>query len=430
MSANLDLPAEGTPRVLAFLRRLHAVLDDVTEATAWTLTVEELAEAVTGMHAAVSRLVGLEWALLAQADRAGVGTSTAATSTAAWLQDEARLPRRVALEQVRVARALDSDLSLTGTAVRAGRMSPDQATAAVAAVSRLPDWLGEGERRRAEAHLVELARTLDSAGLRRAGRHLLDVVDPAGADERLHARLTAEERLARRRTFLELHDNADGTHSGRFRIPSLHAAMLTKMLWAHTSPRRLQQLAAGGSTRYAGRDGDSGRPPGPELRGAAWCELIERMRDADLPAAAGAGATVVVTMTLDQLREGLGGAQVDTGAGISASEARRLACVAGVVPLVLGGPSEVLDQGRRVRYHTKTQRLALVARDRGCTAAGCDRPAAWCEAHHDNGTWASGATTSVQGGRLLCSFHHHRAHDPTYHLTHLPTGRVRFTRRT
>jgi hypothetical protein len=32
--------------------------------------------------------------------------------------------------------------------------------------------------------------------------------------------------------------------------------------------------------------------------------------------------------------------------------------------------------------------------------------------------------------QLLCSHHHHRAHDPTYDAHRLPTGDVRFTRRT
>jgi hypothetical protein len=38
-------------------------------------------------------------------------------------------------------------------------------------------------------------------------------------------------------------------------------------------------------------------------------------------------------------------------------------------------------------YHTKRlaspgQRIVLYAKDRGCTAPGCDVPGYWCEVHH------------------------------------------------
>jgi hypothetical protein len=167
--------------------------------------------------------------------------------------------------------------------------------------------------------------------------------------------------------------------------------------------------------------------------GAAFCELLERLPADRLPTSGGVSATVVVTLDHDRLLSGLGAAQLDTGHAISAAAARRLACEAGIVPAVyrrvLGGPSVVLDLGRKTRLHTEAQRLALAIRDGGCTAEGCDRPPGWCHAHHDT-PWAAGGTTTVDNGRLLCAHHHHRAHDPRYQTTHLPTGKVAFHRRT
>jgi hypothetical protein len=72
----------------------------------------------------------------------------------------------------------------------------------------------------------------------------------------------------------------------------------------------------------------------------------------------------------------------------------------------------------------------MMIRDGGCTTEGCDRPAAWCHAHHDEVGWAEGGGTSVEHGRLLCPFHHGKAHDPLYDMTRLPDGKVRFHRRT
>ena len=55
-------------------------------------------------------------------------------------------------------------------------------------------------------------------------------------------------------------------------------------------------------------------------------------------------------MTLEQLLADLDHAGVctlDTGGRITAAEARRLACTAGIIPVVLGGKSQVLDVGRK-----------------------------------------------------------------------------------
>ena len=142
---------------------------------------------------------------------------------------------------------------------------------------------------------------------------------------------------------------------------------------------------------------------------------------------------MVVLLDYDRLLSGLGTAALDTGERVSAGLARRLACEAGVIPAVLrrvlGGPSVVLDLGRKTRFHTEAQRIALALRDGGCTAEGCDRPSARCHAHHDV-PFSRGGGTSVDDGRLLCPFHHGKAHSPGYDLTRLPNGQVRFHRRT
>ena len=82
-------------------------------------------------------------------------------------------------------------------------------------------------------------------------------------------------------------------------------------------------------------------------------------------------------MTLDQLLADLDAAGVctlDTGGQISAAEARRLACSAGIIPMVLGGKSQVLEMGRKRRFHTEPMRIAMGVRDGGCTTEHCDVP--------------------------------------------------------
>ena len=109
---------------------------------------------------------------------------------------------------------------------------------------------------------------------------------------------------------------------------------------------------------------------------------------------------------------------------------RRLACAARIIPVVLGGRSEVLDLGRSRRLFSPAQRKAMAVRDRRCRAEGCTVPAAWCEAHHATNPWARGGSSDLADGVLLCSWHHHRAHDPRYDARRLPQGDYRFHRRT
>ena len=66
-----------------------------------------------------------------------------------------------------------------------------------------------------------------------------------------------------------------------------------------------------------------------------------------------------------------------------------IAAEANLVPVVLDGRGAVLHLGRTRRTASPAQRLALAARDGGCSFPGCDRPPEWCETHHAI-PWADG----------------------------------------
>jgi hypothetical protein len=135
------------------------------------------------------------------------------------------------------------------------------------------------------------------------------------------------------------------------------------------SRRRAEAEAAVGGAADAAQVGAERVPvPYATRLGQALCELAERL-DADaLPIAAGANATVVVTVDERSLRDGAGAASLSTGDDLSVSDARRLACTANLLPMVLGGDSAVLDLGRSARLFDKAQRIALAHRDGGCVS--------------------------------------------------------------
>ncbi len=98
------------------------------------------------------------------------------------------------------------------------------------------------------------------------------------------------------------------------------------------------------------------------------------------------------------------------GGVLSSAALSRLLCDANLRRLLTRGDSEVLDVGRTKREWSVAQRVALHVRDGGCRAPGCDRPAAWTDAHHIV-WWTKGGSTSVDNGILLCRRHHRMVHE-------------------
>jgi hypothetical protein len=140
------------------------------------------------------------------------------------------------------------------------------------------------------------------------------------------------------------------------------------------------------------------------------------------------GVGVLVHIDLKHLLDGLGSARLDTGVHVSAGEARRLACNAGIIPAVLDGRSEPLDLGYEARLHSTAMRRALSIGHESCAAEGCQRPFAWCDVHHPH-AWSHGGRTSLANAVPLCPWHHQRAHDRRFGLELLASGEVRYRRR-
>jgi hypothetical protein len=75
---------------------------------------------------------------------------------------------------------------------------------------------------------------------------------------------------------------------------------------------------------------------------------------------------------------------------------------------------------------TAAQRAALLVRDGGCVFPGCDRPLAWCEAHHLV-HWLHGGPTDLENLALLCRAHHRAVHEGGWRLHRDPDGRLAAT---
>ncbi len=70
------------------------------------------------------------------------------------------------------------------------------------------------------------------------------------------------------------------------------------------------------------------------------------------------------------------------GSPMPAAMARKMACQAGLVPIVLSGKSVPLDWGRARRFASPQQNDALRLQYETCTLFGCTASVEWCDAHH------------------------------------------------
>jgi hypothetical protein len=415
-------PVEHLHPVVEFAERLTIRLEKLADQPLLSMTPAEKRTALATLARGEAQLAHLKLRLLEEAEHSEATLEAGAASAADWLAVQARQVRRDARSDLRLALALE-DHGVLSAAMAHGQVNTAQARAILTALARLPHTgahaVSAEQRVAAEAHLVELAADHDAARLAVLGRHLFEVIEPDLAEEFEGRALEQEEERASRHTRFTMWQDDQGTCHGRFRIPARHGQMLEKMILALTSPTR------------PGQDLIDPDLPTPTRHGIALTQLVEAIPADWLPTAGGCGATVVVTMTLEQLLADLDKAGVctlDTGGHISAPEARRLACAAGIIPMVLGAKSQVLDLGRKRRLHTEAQRITLGVRDGGCTAEHCETPPGRCHAHHDH-PWSAGGDTSLDNGRLLCPHHHRKIHDPHYQTTRLPNGKIRFHQR-
>lgn len=410
MTAELLDPTHPVATVIGSVR---GELASVVGTPVWSMTTPETESALVEVARLEAQVTHLKLRLLAHADRVEAGASVGATSAANWFAHTTRTVRPAAHRAARLAARLEAAHPTVDGALADAAINLDQAQVIVEAVDALPADLVDAETRdKATAFLIHEARDHDAKALRILGRRLLEVAAPEAADAEEAHRLEAEEAAAQAAASFTMSDDSQGKCHGRFTMPSRYGSMLRKALLALAAPARHPDRPAELHTKHK--------------LGLAFMEYIER--HTTVPDAGGVAATVVVTLDLDTLMGGLKAAGLCDGTRISAGEARRMACLAGVIPVVLGGKSEPLDVGRKRRFHSKAQRLALGVRDGGCTAEGCDRPASMCQAHHDI-PWSKGGSTDVKTGRLLCQRHHTLAHDRRYQHKAGPDGKVSFTRR-
>ncbi|GGU18584.1 HNH endonuclease signature motif containing protein [Nocardioides albus] len=347
-----------------------------------------------------------------------IAEETGAKDVSGWMLTELLVDKKTGRAEVKLATAVGK-YELVAAGMAAGVISQDKAwviTTALDQVATDPVATTE-DLVLAEKLLVESATELTAKKLATAGKHILATVDPERFEAAEAKALQREEEAAQRRTFFQTRTNGDGTVDIHARVSTAVGIRLRTMLDSLAQPRKLSAENRGRKTPY------------DRLLGQAFARIIETYDVDQLPRHGGHATTVFVTMSVEDLRRDLGTAALGfDGEQITATEARRMACNADLIPVVLGSDSEILDFGRSIRLAHPVQHRALRLRDKCCQAEDCDAPAAWTEAHHLK-PWSQGGRTDMANMVLLCASDHRRIHDPDYTYERLPDGRIRFARR-
>jgi hypothetical protein len=105
--------------------------------------------------------------------------------------------------------------------------------------------------------------------------------------------------------------------------------------------------------------------------------------------------------------------------GITTTDAFLCDCV---IHRVMRAGNVVLSYGRATHTVPRDLFRAVAIRDGGCRYPGCDRPIAWCDAHHVGHWWRDLGPTDYDNLALLCSRHHHHVHRHRLDLKLLPNG--------
>jgi len=380
-----------------------------------------------------NRLPLVDHAMLGEAQARGLADRLTQPSLARVLVSSIRLSAGEAHRRVKAAEALAGQVSITGerleprrpvlaAAQRAGDVTPEQVQVIVRALEKVdrpgfdPAEVAVGERL-----LTGQAAVFDPKLLSQIADRVVDAIDPDGS--------RPDEQLQADRRHVSLRACRDGSYRGEFRLTGVLGAKLTAVLKPLARPRIEHLPVVDGEPAVPAQLLSDERTHGQRMHDALEDVCDRLLRAGQLPDSGGVPATVIVTITLEDLQErlrqtgpdhsqdhgpghghdagqgnghgpgqdnghgpgqgnghgpgqGNGHGHTSDGARLSAAQVLDLAGQADLIPTVLNRAGAVLCQGRARRIATPSQTWALIARDAGCSFPGCHRAPELCERHH------------------------------------------------
>jgi hypothetical protein len=345
---------------------------------------------------------------LQAADARDLTAEYAGRSTRSWLIEDKHLAARDAARVTRLARLLPSHPGVAD-ALESGEVGVEHVMPILNTVAKL----APGDQDVDEKILLDAARDLDPDALRQLCRA---TEEAACCNETVEAR---RERVYGTR-YLTLTETFEGMWRLDAVLPPEDGAMLQSVI----APLA-RRLDADDDRSAAQRRADA---LGTVVAAAAGFDDLVPEFNGDRPHLA---VTISYQRLVEQLnpRDDYRPEQAPRlgGTPISPATARMLACDAEIIPVVMGGASEVLDIGRASRIWPKAIRKALQLEDNGCGWPECKMPLWACRIHHLT-YWFHGGVTSKANGVHLCRFHHWLVHHKPWRIWRDTRGLIQVAR--
>jgi hypothetical protein len=294
---------------------------------------------------------------------------------------------------------LEPVLPATAEAQRAGRIGAGHVAVIRSFWHRLPDVIDVETRHKAETQLARLGTQHRPDELSKLADKLTDCLNPDGT--------FSDQDRARRRGIIIGKQDIDGMSPiTGYLTPEARAsldAVLAKLAApGMCNPADRTPCLSGTPSQDAIQD--DARSAGQRNHDALNAALRALLSSGKLGQHNGLPASIIATTTLKELESGAGRALTAGGTLLPMSDVIRLAAQAHHY-------LAIFDKGRALAlYHTKrlaspAQRIVLYAKDRGCTAPGCDVPGYLTEVHHVT-DYAKCRTTDVNDLTQGCGPHH------------------------
>ncbi len=378
-----------------------------------SLSVAGVREATRRTEAACAWLEANYLAAMAQAERLhSRGQGNGAADPMNNDSKRSKRSKKTAEERLKTL----NDAPELGGALSDGEISPDHLDAIAAGTKDADDDTLEDLFSNGGADLADEAKS----------------TTPDDLQKRLKERVAAKQnddgeiRVAGQRARQKLNrwtDKATFAGCGYYRFDEVTAAAMNEIIDAEIAALRTASRAGGRDHPMRGKSKD-------------WlaAEALKNIVLGTALSRAGRGVKyqINVHVDLETLLRGLHDRSVHTtqsGQLVPVETIRRLACEAGIAPVVLNGASVALDVGRSKHLATAAQRSALAAMYGGCAVPGCAVDFDQCEIHHIV-EWASQhGPTDLDNLIPLCRIaggHHHAAHEGHWTFT-LESGTRRLT---
>jgi Domain of unknown function (DUF222) len=290
-------------------------------------------------------------------------------------------------------------LPATAEAQRAGHIGSAHVAVIRGFWHRLPDFVEVETRQQAEVQLARLGGEHRPDELSKLADKLTDCLNPDG-------NFTDVDRARRRDITIGKQDSDGMSPISGYLTPEARAtidAVFAKLAAPGMCNPADSAPCISGTPSQAAIDHDT-RSCAQRNHDALNAAGRALLASGDLGRHNGLPASIIVTTTLRELEAAAGRGLTGGGTLLPMADVIRLASHAHHY-------LAIFDRGKALAlYHTKrlaspAQRIVLHAKDRGCTAPGCDVPAYYTEVHHVT-PWAKTHTTDVNDLALACGPQH------------------------